>query len=348
MKKLYFTSLLVLVVAPSFAEPSHTSNSFPSNGMMAEDYTYQNQATVTNLKVSSGTATTTANYANCPPAFPNSDEGATSTDECYTACTVSDFPAGSHIASVTGKNYSGANVTDTCAIASCDTGYHLNPALPDWATAKNYVAERAYITYNGEYYSSGHVPQYVYGITENNSFAGMYTDENIVIGKAACSSRQATNPWHGVYNNPGSQYEPESDNTVAILSDESMSSGATYCYCKIDGYKLNGGSKQNVSSSWLFYYNYNDTTTCANSCVSACRDSLGSESDFKDLLFSLATPSCDANVIQITWEDADQADIDANDAGSVTYGGDIRTPKKAVHKPGKIFTGWTFNIPSGN
>ncbi len=165
------------------AAPTHTSNSFPSNGIMEEDYTYTNQATVTNLKVSSGTATTTANYANCPASYPNSDEGAESTDECYTACTVSDFPANSHIASVTGKNYSGANVTDTCAIASCDTGYTLN---------------------NG---------------------------------------------------------------------------------------------------------------------------------------------ACNANVISITWADASAEDIAANEAGTVTYGGDIRTPRKAVHKPGKIFTGWTFVNP---
>jgi len=183
MKKLYFTSLLVMMVAPAVAAPTHTSSTFPSNGKMLEDYTYQNQATVTNLKVSEGTATTTANYAECPTAFPNSDEGAESTDECYTACTVSDFPANSHIASVTGKNYQGAGVTDTCAIATCDTGYTLN---------------------NG---------------------------------------------------------------------------------------------------------------------------------------------ACNANVIQITWADASAEDIAANEAGTVTYGGDIRTPRKAVHKPGKIFTGWTFVNP---
>ncbi len=185
MKKLSFlTSMVALTFAvPAMAVPSNTSSTFPSNGIMEEDYTYQNQANVTNLKVSSGTATTTANYANCPASYPNSDEGATSTDECYTACTVSDFPANSHIASVTGKNYSGANVTDTCAIASCDTGYTLN---------------------NG---------------------------------------------------------------------------------------------------------------------------------------------ACNANVISITWADASAEDIAANEAGTVTYGGDIRTPRKAVHKPGKIFTGWTFVNP---
>ncbi len=54
-------------------------------------------------------------------------------------------------------------------------------------------------------------------------------------------------------------------------------------------------------------------------------------------------PWCTTNTITISWDSTDSEDIAANDAGSVTYGGDIRTPKKAVHKPGKIFTGWTFN-----
>ncbi len=51
---------------------------------------------------------------------------------------------------------------------------------------------------------------------------------------------------------------------------------------------------------------------------------------------------CDANEINITWQDADQADIDANNAGMCTYDGEIRTPVKAATKPGKTFKGWRF------
>ncbi len=54
---------------------------------------------------------------------------------------------------------------------------------------------------------------------------------------------------------------------------------------------------------------------------------------------------CTANTINITWDNANTADITANNAGSVTYGGDIRTPRKAQHINGKIFVGWTFNNP---
>ena len=54
---------------------------------------------------------------------------------------------------------------------------------------------------------------------------------------------------------------------------------------------------------------------------------------------------CTANTINITWDNASQSDIAANNAGTVTYGGDIRTPRKAQHINGKIFVGWSFNNP---
>ncbi len=63
---------------------------------------------------------------------------------------------------------------------------------------------------------------------------------------------------------------------------------------------------------------------------------------------SVSVADCIANLINITWDHADSSDITANNAGSVTYGGDIRTPVKAQHINGKIFTGWVFNEPSGN
>ena len=59
--------------------------------------------------------------------------------------------------------------------------------------------------------------------------------------------------------------------------------------------------------------------------------------------YNLSNNVCVANVINITWDNASGDDIAANDAGTVTYGGDIRTPKKAQHINGKIFVGWTFN-----
>ena len=52
------------------------------------------------------------------------------------------------------------------------------------------------------------------------------------------------------------------------------------------------------------------------------------------------------NSINITWDHADAADVTANNAGSVTYDGDIRTPVKAQHINGKVFVGWVFNTPN--
>jgi hypothetical protein len=58
--------------------------------------------------------------------------------------------------------------------------------------------------------------------------------------------------------------------------------------------------------------------------------------------YSLQNNVCVANTITINWSDTDPTDIDANNAGSVTYGGDIRTPRAAISKPGKQFKGWKF------
>ncbi len=347
MKKLSFlTSMVALTFAvPAMAVPSNTSSTFPSNGVMEEDYTYQNQATVTNLKVSSGTATTTANYANCPASYPNSDEGATSTDECYTACTVSDFPANSHIASVTGKNYSGANVTDTCAIASCDTGYHLNPGNPDLATIIG-VTEAGtaygYINHSGTYTNgTDSTTQATYGISAADTWGVDYgSSKGRITGKAVCSTQSGTNDWAG--------NATTSDNVTAAFGT------GTNCWCQLDAYTPDGGITQSLSMPWVFLAPAYKANTCPNECASMCANTLnnnGSSLGFRTAVFNAITPSapsCEANEISITWADASAEDIAANDAGSVTYGGDIRTPKKAVHKPGKIFTGWTFNTPSGN
>ena len=56
------SALGVAVVMPVIAEPSHTSATFPSNGRMAEDTTYVNQATYTNLHSYEAPVVATANY----------------------------------------------------------------------------------------------------------------------------------------------------------------------------------------------------------------------------------------------------------------------------------------------
>ena len=78
-------------------------------------------------------------------------------------------------------------------------------------------------------------------------------------------------------------------------------------------------------------------TYVSGSCSWNCDDGYHADND-----------ACIGNIITINWSGASQADIEANDAGSVTYGGDIRTPRAATTIPGKIFRGWKFSKPSGN
>ena len=341
MNKIFsFGTILALVTAPAIAEPSHSSNSFPQSGVMEEDYTYVGQANVTNLKVSSGTATTNATYADCPTGFPNSDDGATSTDQCYTACTVSDFPANSHIATVTGKNYQGANETDTCAIATCDTGYTLASSGPDLSTIiGDAYGTAAYVSNEGVISSQANS----YGLTSSdlNKFVVDYgTGKGLITGMAICSTQAGTNNWDG------------NATTANITAD--FTNGQN-CWCQIDGYKPDGESLQSLSVPGVFLKTMNSCATSTHDCVDACANHLNyagaaQPRSFRESVFNAianAAPLfCQANTIQITWADADSADIEANNAGSVTYGGDIRTPRKAVHKAGKVFTGWTFNTPN--
>jgi hypothetical protein len=52
--------------------------------------------------------------------------------------------------------------------------------------------------------------------------------------------------------------------------------------------------------------------------------------------------TCQANTINITWYGASSSAINANNAGTATYDGDIRTPQSANTVSGKRFVGWKF------
>ena len=55
---------------------------------------------------------------------------------------------------------------------------------------------------------------------------------------------------------------------------------------------------------------------------------------------SATVSDCVPNIIQINWQGAELADVLANHAETCTYGGDVRTPVKAIHIPGMTFVGW--------
>ena len=142
----------------------------------------------------------------------------------------------------------------------------------------------------------------------------------------------------------------------AILGSEydanfSKTDSGRYCYCQMTDFKLNDDIKTPVTSApWVFGGDSFSEGACAEYCASNCADKLRNNlytSAFRAAMYGmLGTRTvggvCAANEISITWADADPADVAANNAGVCTYDGDIRTPAKAITKPGKTFKGWKF------
>ncbi len=53
--------------------------------------------------------------------YPNSDAGTTTVNKCYRNCAVA-----TNAATMKGRDYYGADVPDTCAVATCKSGYHYD------------------------------------------------------------------------------------------------------------------------------------------------------------------------------------------------------------------------------
>lgn len=135
----------------------------------------------------------------------------------------------------------------------------------------------------------------------------------------------------------------------------STTSTGSSCLCRVTGYTPISEFSEGVSepqiteaSRWQYKGRYSDASECASHCAHACLASMlntvGSEVrlGMLDAIDVSLSGICEANTIKITWSDAEQSDVDANNAGQCTYDGDIRTPVKAVSKPGKTFKGWRF------
>ena len=131
----------------------------------------------------------------------------------------------------------------------------------------------------------------------------------------------------------------------------SKTDSGQYCYCQMTDFKPTDGIKTPVTSApWVFrsdsFSADNCAYYCASNCASSCAYTAAPGHAFRAaMLGSLGTRTvgvCAANEISITWADADPADVANNNAGVCTYDGDIRTPVKAITKPGKTFKGWKF------
>ena len=375
MKKQFITSAIAILASlPAFATPSHTSSTFPQDGYMLEDYTYTNAATSTNMdgvyegsvnadeyfSVDAGyyLPANTTTPAQCPAgsfcpgissditgasasargitacstldgSYTSSAAGSTADTDCYKACTVANANI-AHATAVSGNDYYGTG-TDTCSATSCENGYHTQSFDVESAIGTVSSSAIGYINPGG-----GASNASTFGLTENGTFALEYSNNKGTIkGRAQCSTQSGTSG-----GTDASAYT-----TSATLPD----STGQYCYCTVDEYTPVGGSSMSLSGPWVFYFADGSASNCANSCAAYCANRLGYTGSnnfvFRSAVLGSLTggaATCEANVISITWSGASASDIAANDAGTCTYGGEIRTPVAAAVIPGKTFVGWKF------
>ena len=392
-QKIFLTSALAMgVIAPAMAEPTNTGT-FPSNGLMQEDYKYTEAATEANMGVYDGSVNAIAEYTEIPysaeegfyltgvddnndaitaectsgnfcpgvssttyennafvdtglqscstatsGAYTLSDAGASSSGQCYRTCDghVSIL----HATGVTGNDYSDG--TNTCAPTGCENGYHKKDATPN-LTSLIGVSERGNgctsNTSTGSERNSNNMSNTIIA-NDPMAFAVNYGTKGIIKGHAQCSTQSGDRGTksNGTY--------PDIT-TFASLTDETGT--GRYCYCQLDSYTTAGGDTTALSAPWVFSNTYGDSN-CANSCAYDCANfMLFSDSlEFRAAMFDSVQSSpamCEANVITINWSDASAADISANNAGTATYGEDVRTPVKAATKKGQRFKGWRFSAP---
>ena len=276
MKQLFLTSIIAMGIVPTaFAAPSHTSGTFPE--YMLEDYTYTGAATYANTGVYSGDIVANANYNDCPAnswcdnsgqhacstlsgGYNSSAAGATANTDCYRACNINNMGSGGSIASIahatalTGNDYYNGTNTDTCEPSACETGYHVQPGVPDpdlnTIIGTTAGTDSGYISNDGNNTSN----QSTYGLSNNGTFAVDYGNKGIITGKAQCSTQAGTNNnW--TWSNP------------TISSSLPYASGK-YCYCQLDGYTPSGGNSQSLSAPWVFNHVYDGN--CPNYCAANC------------------------------------------------------------------------------
>ena len=358
-KKLILSSLAVLgLVSPAVAAQYAP---FPSDTkLMQENMIYENAATQTNMGVYAGEVTAKAEYdpishflepgsylpmqsetthpcpqnnycpggikveysaiepqglTRCPGDYTMTDGGgAISAIECYKDCDSAMFQNAKELVSG-GKDYYSSGM-DTCQIASCDQGYHLSKG----------------------------------DTVEIGDFKYEFFDSEILMSNGGDGSwevtyRPSNETTLEIYGQ--SRLSEQSGGLAQVFTDVVEDSDAENCFCNITGYRKNGenGFSRIMASKWV----YLGSGYSNKECGEVCGDAMGSTGDeytvFKISLLDSITyvsDACMPNVININWDGASEDDVLANDAGSVEYGGHIRTPVKAQTIKGKTFKGWRF------
>ncbi len=131
-------------------------------------------------------------------------------------------------------------------------------------------------------------------------------------------------------------------------SDKNYTTDSTgqYCYCQMDGFKPNGGTKEMVTSApWVFRNDLGSADYCANNCADNCEDFTSDDvlnrairaAVFGALDVVETGGICAANTINIDWNPDNGGDHIKN---MCTYDGSITLPTPDPVKPGYTFTGW--------
>ena len=354
-KKLILSSLAVLgLVSPAVAAQYAP---FPSTGYMQENMTYENAATFENMGVYEDMVTAIAEYdpishflepgsylpmqsetthpcpqnnycpggikveysaiepqglTRCPGDYTMTDGGgAISAIECYKDCDSAMFQNAKELVSG-GKDYYSSGI-DTCGIASCKDGY--------------------YVSKGGSFNIYGLINKIndISGTIDSDGDGWTVDYDGIILsGQAKLSSQTTTN------------YGESFD----YIAEDSGSN----CFCNIIEYREHGNRPSRImASKWVFVGNLGEDPS-DKLCAETCGDTMGSGDggsarEFRSTLLGNITyvsDACMPNVININWDGASEDDVLANDAGSVEYGGHIRTPVKAQTIKGKTFKGWKF------
>ncbi len=268
--------------------------------------------------------------------------GASSQNECYRECTTADVAHSR--GTMNGGYYYGDN--NQCEPTDCEHGWHLKAeTLHDKYSLTPGSREQRYYSY----FDNNGVLQFNHPANITASDFNLSGTEENVWGVEYVEGFGAINGlWRCSKSTQGlNDAWSENTSTAVDVIDEMDQSGKHYCWCKISEYKL---TSDNIwvsanSSYWAFTEQlYN----CKGDCPEECARLTAVNAGFREVMLSsvsVGLATCEANIININWYNADAADISANNAGTATYDSDIRTPVKAQTIKGKTFRGWRFSKP---
>lgn len=293
----------------------------------------------------------------CPDGYSSSDGGAFSQNQCYRSCDSANMGQNgsvaniAHAATITGKDYYGGTGTgyDTCEAATCLAGWHMKEHVSGSVLqAKAGTAEGLNSAYLG--YPSGDMRQYnAQGSSHDSTYYGFvssevgnwvveYASSRFVYGSSRCSSAAGTNN-NNTWTNP----------TKLTNGQMTATSSGKYCYCNVTGYREAGALQSGWMSPWVYVDAFDSTGSCDSSCAYYCSNYMRSTGTadlaFRaSLLGSAYIPaSCEPNTIKVKWYGTTLQAVNDNNAGTVTYGGDVYTPSSYIERTGYEFQGWRFS-----